>query len=545
MKKVLLFLILASMFNILQAQVFKEDYEYTRTTRVELSTDTIRQHTQKTLPFKDYIHISLSKNKAGESVFTFLSDEDNESAKRMVLEHFFNVKDFDIFDGKLYFCGSITNNNSTEAFIAYADIEDFFTISEGIVPNSTNIKFTSINNIYQDKIYSIDRIEVFLNEDRNEIEIAGIGKMYYGKPPYQRLVNNETFSITELVLVDPKEYYLDFFMFYTIKEEIKVQNQYNVNLGASPIYAPANSLELFYVLSDTIGGCYHTKFADITETDDKIYLTAINYSDTNVSDPINSRFIDIISFDKYSRQQQTSRIELPFETRQEYGVKTTHLYDDNIAVVFPKYNSSNLVECCTFKVEPYDTISFNVYDALIFDTIQDKPLIFDCEYLDVTNELLILKESIFQGERKDIVFHVSIDKEKTPPYTSYKYKIENTFSNDTLYFSDLQSSDMKNYTVSGSCVDDNLILYDMNYEALNQNISCFTSGVFQLFPLVGYSISSIPILKQGRFPKLSPSVINGNELFIFYSSSMFYDAFIMEHTINSAEEVSVIKECAE
>ncbi|MEE0916731.1 MAG: hypothetical protein UIQ67_00315 [Bacteroidales bacterium] len=200
MKKVLLFMILASMFNILQAQVFKKDNEYTRTTRVELSTDTIRQHTQKTLPFKDYIHISLSKNKAGESVFTFLSDEDNESAKRMVLEHFFNVKDFDIFDGKLYFCGSITNNNSTEAFIAYADIEDFFTISEGIVPNSTNIKFTPINNIHQDKIYSIDRIEVFLNEDRNEIEIAGIGKMYYGEPPYQRLVNNETFSITELVL---------------------------------------------------------------------------------------------------------------------------------------------------------------------------------------------------------------------------------------------------------------------------------------------------------------------------------------------------------
>lgn len=545
MKRALLFLILATMFNILQAQVFKEDNEYTRTTRVELSIDTIKHHTQKTLPFKENIHISLTKDKIGQSVFTLLYDEGNESAKEVVLENFFNVKDFDVFDGKLYFCGSITNNNSTEAFIAYADVVDFFTLLEGYTSTSTNIKFTPIGNIYQDKIYSIDRIEVFFNQDRDEIEIAGIGKMYYGEPPYQKLVYNETFSISELVLVDPKEYYLDFFMFYTIKEEIKVQNQYNVNLGASPIYAPANSLELFYVLSDTIGGCYHTKFADITETDDKIYLTAINYSDTNVSDPINSRFIDIISFDKYSRQQQTSRIELPFETRQEYGVKTTHLYDDNIAVVFPKYNSSNLVECCTFKVEPYDTISFNVYDALIFDTIQDKPLIFDCEYLDVTNELLILKESVFQGERKDIVFHVSIDKEGTPPYISYKYRINNTFSNDTLYFSDLQSSDMKNYTVSGSCVDDNLILYDMNYEALNQNISCFTSGVFQLFPLVGYSISSIPILKQGRFPKLSPSVINGNELFIFYSSSMFYDAFIMEHTINSVEEVPIIKECVE
>ena len=545
MKKVLLFLILASMFNILQAQVFKEDNEYTRTTRVELSIDTIKHHTQKTLPFKENIHISLTKDKIGQSVFTLLYDEGNESAKEVVLENFFNVKDFDVFDGKLYFCGSITNNNSTEAFIAYADVVDFFTLLEGYTSTSTNIKFTPINNIHQDKIYSIDRIEVFLNEDRNEIEIAGIGKMYYGEPPYQKLVYNETFSISELVLVDPKEYYLDFFMFYTIKEEIKVQNQYDVNLGANAVYAPANSLELFYVLSDTIGSCHHTKFADITETDNKIYLTAINYSYPFVSNAQNARFVDIISFDKYSRQQQTSRVELPFATRQEYGVKTTHLYDDNIAVVFPKYHSSNLVECCTFKVEPYDTISFNVYDALIFDTIQDKPLIFDCEYLDVTNELLILKESIFQGERKDIVFHVSIDKEKTPPYTSYKYKIENTFSNDTLYFGDLQSSDESGYTVSGSCKNDNLMLFDMRYDALQQSGSCFTQDVFQLFPLLGYSISSIPILKQGRFPKLSPSVINGNELFIFYSSSMFYDAFIMEHTINNAEEVPIIKECVE
>ena len=71
-----------------------------------------------------------------------------------------------------------------------------------------NIKYTLINNIYQDSIFSIDRIEVFKNATNTVV--AGIGKMYYGNPPYTKIVFDPLG--TYQMLVNPNEYYLDFFM---------------------------------------------------------------------------------------------------------------------------------------------------------------------------------------------------------------------------------------------------------------------------------------------------------------------------------------------
>ena len=83
MKKVLLFLILASMFNILQAQVFKEDNEYTRTTRVKIS-DELENNSSilKILRQTNDVHIALSKQADGKAMFTYLKDGESESAKR-------------------------------------------------------------------------------------------------------------------------------------------------------------------------------------------------------------------------------------------------------------------------------------------------------------------------------------------------------------------------------------------------------------------------------------------------------------------------------
>jgi hypothetical protein len=418
MKRILLFVITVLLSGFLQSQVFKDVSDYSRTTIVDEFLNGVKAHTQKILPFRRGIHIALSKNNDGQNVFTRLQDANPESAKSVTLNSMFKVKDFTIYSGVLYFCGNISNNSQSEAFIAYISVDDLFPLSEdALIFNPPKIKYSLINNIHQDNIYSIDRIEAFYNTDSNNVVVAGIGKMRYGKPPYQGIVH--TNNTIEMEFVDPDEYYLDFFMLYTIKEDSRIQNPYNVCLGATPIYAPANSMEMFYVPTDTVGGCYHTKFADITETDNRIYLTAINYSSPSVVDAAQARYLDIISFDKITRQQQSNRIVFPFEIRQEYGVKTTHLYDDEIAVALSKHaDSVNLSECCAFRVRPQDSVLFGIHNISIFDTIHDKPLIFDCEYLKATNELIVLKESIFQGERQDIVFHLSMDENLTYPYTS-------------------------------------------------------------------------------------------------------------------------------
>ena len=81
--------------------------------------------------------------------------------------------------------------------------------------------FRQFINIYQDKVYSIDRIEVFT--DSNDVVLAGIGKMYYGKPKYLKFFYDPIVgSYTDYF--DPDEYYLDFFMLYTIKETQEIIN---------------------------------------------------------------------------------------------------------------------------------------------------------------------------------------------------------------------------------------------------------------------------------------------------------------------------------
>ncbi|MEE0926618.1 MAG: hypothetical protein UH641_03360, partial [Bacteroidales bacterium] len=362
MKKVLLFALAVLLSGILQSQVFKDSSEYSRTTRIDSFVDGVKRHTQKMLPVKEGVHISLSKNNQGESMFSLLMDGNPESAKSVTLNGTFNVKDFAIYGDILYFCGSMTNNSQTEAFVAYIGVYELFSSTgNSINENQPKIKYTPINNIHQDNIYSIDRIEVFYNSNNKKVEVAGIGKMRYGMPPYRTIVHTQ--NVIEMVLTDPDEYYLDFFMLYTIEEESRIQNQYDICLGATPVYASANSMEMYYVPTDTLGGCYHTKFADIIKTDNRIYLTAINYSYAPVQNELQARFVDIISFDKHTRQQQANRITFPFEIRQEYGVKTTHLYKDNIAVALPKHNYlNNLSECCAFRVHPQDSVLFGIHN---------------------------------------------------------------------------------------------------------------------------------------------------------------------------------------
>ncbi len=163
MKKVLLFAIAVLFCGVIQSQVFKDALDYSRTTVVDGFLNGVKQHTQKVLCLEKNIHIALSKNNEGKSMFIWLEDGNPESAKSVTLNGMFNVKDFAIHNSTIYFCGSITNNSQPEAFVAYVDATKlFYSSGNSINLNPPKIKYTPINNIYQDNIYSIDRIEVFL-----------------------------------------------------------------------------------------------------------------------------------------------------------------------------------------------------------------------------------------------------------------------------------------------------------------------------------------------------------------------------------------------
>jgi hypothetical protein len=544
MKKNVFFIISVLIFGMVYSQVFKDAQDYTRTSLIDLSTEYLQEYSQKVLHYKDSIHIAMSNTVEGKTIFTKMTDGNIETAEYVVIDSF-NVKDFDVFGDKLYFCGSKNNDVSTDAFIAYVDISDLFPPNDYIISNSSNIKYTLINNIYQDSIFSINRIEVF--RDSNDVVIAGIGKMYYGKPPYEVMTPNQ-FDIT-FEFKDPSEYYLDFFMLYTIKEESVVTNQYDVDLGATPTYDIANNFEMFYIPTDTVNSCYYNKFADITETDNKIYLTAVDYSIISDSNYFTTNYIKLYSFDKLTRQQQTARINLSFSIYQDLGIKTTHLTGDDFAIALNQYRKVSGVYTqtpCVFKVSPDATNIFNLSNFSFFDSFKGRGFkIYDCDYLAKRQEVIVLKNSAINEQKYDVVLHLDMRPNVTYPYTSYKYKVNLKENSDYhIRMSDLCVSASHGYTVTGYFTDESMLIYDTRNESYLSNYPCFVKENLTVTNSAIYNIANNPPLEQCRFSRQVPMPGDGH-LFILYLSDLvhhvFFNTLNFPNVYNSSIETSCFK----
>ena len=539
MKKILFFAISILIFGIARSQVFIDNTDATRTSSVSAGADRLSPYTQKVLYWNKDRHVILSQNASGRGVFTLTENGNTETAKSVTLSNYFNVKDFAIEGDTLYFCGSVNNNGSNVAFLAYIKIETLFKdyniapMDSVIIPDSSThispiissgIKYTLINNAYQDSIFSIDRIEVF-KDSTNNTTIAGIGKMYYGNPPYEKLQFDPYEGINS-TFVDPSEYYLDFFMFYTIKEDTNINNYLDVVFqGDSATYGLSNDFEMFYIPSDTAESCYYNKFADITETPHKIYLTSINYSITGFYDPLNdAAYIDIYSFDKQTRQQHTGRLNLPHPVHQAYGVKTTHTFKDQIAIVYNNCYFPNNQYTCAFEVMHGDNNSFMTSKVSIFDTLEQRYKIYDCEYLENEQELIVLKKTLFEGQKEDFVFHLKMSDTTTFPYHYRKYKINYKDGYD-LSYSDLNASNHSDYTVAGYMHDNQMLIYDTKNNSCFYNYPCYIYDKFQVSSLNPITVTSIPTLTQCKFYKPIKSV-SDNQLTILHLSKSKLHVFI-------------------
>lgn len=153
MKKILFFAIFVLVFGIARSQVFQDVQDHTRLTEVYIDNTNLQGYTQKVLPYTTKQHIALTKTNEGKNVFILLKNAATEIAERVAMHSEFIVKDFDIFEGKLYFCGSYNENGYEEAFLAYAEIDDFFFPVNTVAPFPLRFKYTIINDIYQDSIF--------------------------------------------------------------------------------------------------------------------------------------------------------------------------------------------------------------------------------------------------------------------------------------------------------------------------------------------------------------------------------------------------------
>ncbi len=319
-------------------------------------------------------------------------------------------------------------------------------------------------------------------------------------------------------------------------------NPNDVILGATPTYEIANRFEMFYIPTDTVNSCYYNKFADITETDNKIYLTSINYSVISTWDSLNDAYLmDIYSFDKQTRQQQIGRISLPTPVHQAFGVKTTQVYEDEIAIVFNScFNAQNQ---CTYalRVHPQENGDFEIFNISIFDVIPRKFKLYDCEYLTEENELVVLKKSIFNGDKLDMVFHLDMNKNVQFPYDSYKYNINHKNNIEFLY-NDLVASEKGDYVVSGYSNENKMLIYDTKNTAYLHDDLCFQREIFQVTNINSFTTIAIPQLTQCHFSDQVLDISN-NQYNILYLSKIFYNAIIKHHPLPNKVYGSLNKSC--
>ena len=302
---------------------------------------------------------------------------------------------------------------------------------------------------------------------------------------------------------------------------------------------------MFYVPTDTIGSCYYNKFADITETNNKIYLTSVDYSIITDSVYFTSEYLNIYSFDKFTRQQQSAKIHLPLKIYQEYGIKTTHLTDDQFAVTLNSYNYQTRIQTASvFKISPDTTNIFNISNISLFDNFNGGGFkTYDCEYLPKEEEVIVLKKSAFNNHKTDVVFHLDMRPNVSYPYYSYKYKVNlKEGSNYDIYFNDLYVYSKEDYTVTGRFTEDRIVIYDTKNVGYFSNSPCFEKEIFTVTNIPQYNITSIPALKQCEFSKQAVSVVD-NHLFTFYSSVPIHHVIINNKPLPNSYQSSIEIEC--
>ncbi|MDD5961487.1 MAG: hypothetical protein PUC16_04355 [Bacteroidales bacterium] len=464
--------------------------------------------TVKTLQYNDSTFISFYNSSIPNRHGNFYrvqnySSGTVDSITSVAMPNFFQIKDFAVLGDTLYFCGNINDASSSVAFMAYIGIEELFSPTyTGMDTN--NIKYTLFDDIYQDSIYSIDRIEAYYDSCNNRV-IAGIGKMLYGKPPYMRMTMNG------MMVVDPDEYYLDFVMFYTIKEQQQLVNYNDSVMGAQPIYADANDVQMFYIPSDTINGAYYHKFHDITQTNNFVHIAYANHQDEIEGQTPLVSSLKVVQFDKNTLQNVAYDIMFGDWIHLHYGIKLANVgsaaTEDSLSLSFMSIvNDSDSTVSVTMKLYMTNMSEIDIVHISKYDTLPNKGGIKDCKYMSSIGKLLVLKNTRIDentNEYADAIFYIDMNDEVLFPYTTDEM-LATPLNGKYIMWNNIVTSDSSHYSLTGyrNMLNYSPLFYFDKCNDTVQSQGCYTLSNCDI-SVDEYEVWTIDnSLQQCRFPKI-------------------------------------------
>ena len=483
----------------------------------------------KMLKYNDTTHIAIYRAGINETKFCMLSNNTNgDSLAFVTVPNYLKVQDFTVLGDSLYFCGYVNSYREAVAFVAYIGINELFNL-----PNSVydDIKYTLFDNIDQDSIFFINRIEAFY-DTCGYPTIAGIGTMLYGTPPYNQFAPE---PLNQIIVVDPKEYYLDFLMLYTVDGHQALTNKNDVHVGgATPIYQDANSVKMYYLTSDTIQGVHYNRFQDIVLTDDYICIAGVDCSYNTTNDNYVSKAVTLRRFEKSTMQQKSCMLKLPYYIKYDYGFNIAHTGGNTLAIASVEWDSiGEGTMTSVIKVNVGTQNNFQVKVHSMFDSQQYKSSLKDCKYLSSTNKLLVLRNSLNSPNDYPIdrVFEVKMGN-SLYPYTSKKFDIRG-MNGDTVTWNNISISNSTHYALNG-CYYKNIqngFLYIFD-KGTNQSTlqTCYTNTNYTVTLGTSVTVSSCDELQPCYFPDKQIWIIeegHGNQsLSTWHGKKLVYDALI-------------------
>ena len=439
------------------------------------------KHSQKILQYKENEHIVLTlKDSVDNQARFYLVERDNNNIKYVDIPIEYNVKDFSIHGDTLYFCGEhqIVNETLTSSFIAYIKIYDMF---NGLT-----------NNCYYSDIKSVlvvNRIKTYHNSNKDRM-VVGIGEQYYSDvvctpppdqgydplPPFgdwkkENNINRKIFGFTEELYTcndDPKKNW-DCFIGYKIVE-IPTSNGYN---NIYDIYRCYFQSPYLYLNNPS------EVLRDIVLTDDYICLVS-NYfpNSPDYCDPHDLFIIRRIDKNDFNIQVTNLYNATPNISTSLHDftiMKLEHLTNNDIAFCYSAESPSGLSSNAIYKIELNSNPFTTLLSSMIDENSLIRPRLWDLEYLEKNNQLLVLKEqSTTNPIYEDFVYYVNMDNQTTFPYTTLAFKVPyNTYQDTPIYWNSLLKYNSDHFALGGNIENKGLTIFEKDaYKFFNEGDGC-------------------------------------------------------------------------
>lgn len=365
--------------------------------------------------------VILTRLNTGACRFVLL-DKDRQMMKYADMPTEYMINDFDILKDTIYFGGKhyVSDDTLSKDFIGYISVSDLFFSSQ------TQCTYTDIPSLT-----NVQRIIAY-NDTTSESVVAAMGSQYYADVYYEPEPLYEFDSTINGPILPPPDLNFPYRMVEGEGNTVSPNSMYD-DLGMGWRNDTLWHWDCFAALmvkreADSTTHRYdiwrlnHRRGFEIARdmcmTRDYICLIVSYYEEDNHCPPKDEFLIYRIDKNNFANHISNLMTGSVFSEADVYDLlKTTCVGDNNIALCYNAYNSigkGNALYKINLDTNPYHASLSHYMDA----GCPNKPHVWDMEYIEEQNVLLVLKEDGEKGYYYPTLWYMSMNPNTLMPYNA-------------------------------------------------------------------------------------------------------------------------------